>query len=127
MLEALDDFVSATLSPELQLELDHEDAAPRTSSGPCRTRTLGVQMVFSPRRTAAWTAARSTPTASARPPARHDIGLATAVFATFLGSDPIMVGSTEEQKKDWLGSISEQGTVFAYGATEPRRAPTSGP
>jgi alkylation response protein AidB-like acyl-CoA dehydrogenase len=51
--------------------------------------------------------------------ARHDIGLATAVFATFLGSDPVLVGATEDQKKEWLGRIAEQGIVFAYGATEP--------
>ncbi len=51
--------------------------------------------------------------------ARKDIGLATAVFATFLGSDPIVVGGTEEQKQEWLGAIAEQGIVFAYGATEP--------
>jgi hypothetical protein len=30
--------------------------------------------------------------------ARKDLGLGTAVFATFLGSDPIVVGATEEQK-----------------------------
>jgi alkylation response protein AidB-like acyl-CoA dehydrogenase len=51
--------------------------------------------------------------------ARHDIGLATAVFATFLGSDPVLVGATEEQKARWLGAIAEKGVVFAYGATEP--------
>jgi alkylation response protein AidB-like acyl-CoA dehydrogenase len=51
--------------------------------------------------------------------ARFDLGLATAVFATFLGSDPILVGATEEQKQTWLGRIAEQGIVFAYGATEP--------
>jgi alkylation response protein AidB-like acyl-CoA dehydrogenase len=41
------------------------------------------------------------------------------VFATALGSDPIVVGATEEQKADWLGRIAEQGVLFAYGATEP--------
>jgi alkylation response protein AidB-like acyl-CoA dehydrogenase len=51
--------------------------------------------------------------------ARKDIGLATAVFATFLGSDPIVVGATEEQKQEWLGAIAREGVVFAYGATEP--------
>ena len=50
---------------------------------------------------------------------RKDIGLATAVFATFLGSDPIVVGATEEQKQLWLGAIAREGVVFAYGATEP--------
>src|SRR5450755_1219632 len=51
--------------------------------------------------------------------ARIDLGVATAVLATFLGSDPITVGATPEQKKIWLTKIAEQGILFAYGATEP--------
>ena len=51
--------------------------------------------------------------------ARIDLGVATAVLATFLGSDPITVGATPEQKKLWLGRIAEEGLLFAYGATEP--------
>jgi alkylation response protein AidB-like acyl-CoA dehydrogenase len=41
------------------------------------------------------------------------------VLATFLGSDPITVGATPEQKKLWLGRIADEGLLFAYGATEP--------
>jgi alkylation response protein AidB-like acyl-CoA dehydrogenase len=41
------------------------------------------------------------------------------VLATFLGSDPITVGATPEQKKIWLSRIAEEGILFAYGATEP--------
>jgi len=41
------------------------------------------------------------------------------VFATFLGSDPILFGGTEEQKARWLGAIAEKGLLMAYGATEP--------
>jgi alkylation response protein AidB-like acyl-CoA dehydrogenase len=41
------------------------------------------------------------------------------LFATFLGSDPITVGATVEQKKKWLGRIADEGILFAYGATEP--------
>jgi len=51
--------------------------------------------------------------------ARIDLGVATAVLATFLGSDPITVGATAEQKKIWLTRIAEEGLLFAYGATEP--------
>src|SRR5438270_4904783 len=51
--------------------------------------------------------------------ARRDLGAATSLFATFLGSDPITVGATVEQKKKWLGRIAEEGILFAYGATEP--------
>ena len=48
-----------------------------------------------------------------------DLGLATSVLATFLGSDPIRVGGTEEQKREHMTRIAEEGVLFAYGATEP--------
>ena len=41
------------------------------------------------------------------------------MFATFLGTDPILVGGTPEQRKEWLGRIAEQGILLAYAATEP--------
>jgi alkylation response protein AidB-like acyl-CoA dehydrogenase len=48
-----------------------------------------------------------------------DLGIATSVLATFLGSDPITVGGTPEQRAQWLGRIAEEGILMAYGATEP--------
>jgi alkylation response protein AidB-like acyl-CoA dehydrogenase len=41
------------------------------------------------------------------------------VLATFLGSDPISVGGTDEQKRLYLSRIAEEGIMMAYGATEP--------
>lgn len=120
MLEALDDFIGASLTPALQLELDHEDRCPedivRAMSDP---ETLGVQLVFIPEEYGgmgggAWDSYRVCEAM-----ARKDIGLATAVFATFLGSDPIVFGGTPEQQEHWLGRIAGEGLVFAYGATEP--------
>ena len=120
MLEALTDFVDAALSPDLQLELDHEDRCPedivRAMSDPM---TLGVQLVFIPEEYGGMDGGAFDSYRVCEVMARKDIGLATAVFATFLGSDPIVVGATEEQKQEWLGAIAEQGVVFAYGATEP--------
>ena len=120
MLEALTDFVDAALSPDLQLELDHEDRCPedivRAMSDPM---TLGVQLVFIPEQYGGMDGGAFDSYRVCEAMARKDIGLATAVFATFLGSDPIVVGATEEQKQEWLGAIAEQGVVFAYGATEP--------
>jgi len=120
MLEALGDFVDASLSPELQLELDHDDRCPedivRAMSDPM---TLGVQLVFIPEQYGGMDGGAFDSYRVCEAMARKDIGLATAVFATFLGSDPIVVGATEEQKQEWLGAIAEHGVVFAYGATEP--------
>lgn len=51
--------------------------------------------------------------------ARIDLGVATAVLATFLGTDPIVVGATDEQKQHWMGRIADEGLVVAYAVTEP--------
>jgi alkylation response protein AidB-like acyl-CoA dehydrogenase len=51
--------------------------------------------------------------------ARVDLGISTGVLATFLGSDPILFGGTQEQKKKWMTRIGQEGLLMAYGATEP--------
>ena len=51
--------------------------------------------------------------------ARIDLGIATSVFATYLGIDPINVGGTPEQKRYWLSKIAKERLMVAYGATEP--------
>jgi alkylation response protein AidB-like acyl-CoA dehydrogenase len=119
MLEALDDFVAASLTPEKQLELDHEDVCPEDIVRAMCSDDLGVQLVFIPEAYGGMGGGAVDSYRVCERMARHDIGLATAVFATFLGSDPVLVGATEDQKKEWLGRIAEQGIVFAYGATEP--------
>ncbi len=49
---------------------------------------------------------------------RIDLGIATTVFATFLGVDPIRVGGTPEQNKKWMERIADEQMIVAYGATE---------
>ncbi len=51
--------------------------------------------------------------------ARIDLGIATSVFATFLGTDPLNVGGTEQQKEKWLKRIAKERLMVAYAATEP--------
>ncbi len=51
--------------------------------------------------------------------ARMDLGIATSVFATFLGTDPLKVGGTEEQKAKWMSKIAREKLLVAYAATEP--------
>jgi alkylation response protein AidB-like acyl-CoA dehydrogenase len=50
--------------------------------------------------------------------ARIDLGIATSVFATFLGSDPLSVGGTPVQKAYWFGRMAKENMLVAYGATE---------
>ncbi|MCJ8499299.1 acyl-CoA dehydrogenase [Desulfatitalea alkaliphila] len=47
------------------------------------------------------------------------LGVATGFFAIQLGTDPILVGATEEQKQRWLTRIADGDTLVAYAVTEP--------
>jgi len=51
--------------------------------------------------------------------AKLDLGVATAFLAIFLGTDPIVVGATEEQRTYWLRRIADEGLIVAYAVTEP--------
>jgi len=50
--------------------------------------------------------------------ARVDLGIATSIFATFLGSDPLAVGGTPAQKAKWFTRMAKENMLVAYGATE---------
>jgi len=46
------------------------------------------------------------------------LGIGTGFFAIQLGSEPIIVGGTEEQKSKWLGRVAEGNFLVAYAVTE---------
>ncbi len=119
MLEALGDYVSSALPEDRMLDLDREDTCPEDTVREMCSDALGVQLVFIPEEYGGMGGGAFDSYRVCEKMARFDIGLATSVFATFLGSDPILMGGTEEQRKEWLGRIAEEGIVFAYGATEP--------
>jgi alkylation response protein AidB-like acyl-CoA dehydrogenase len=118
MLEGLAEYIDDALPLQRQLELDHEDICPEDTVR-AMSADLGIQQVFVPEEFGGMGGGAFDSYRLCEVMARKDIGLATAVFATFLGSDPILVGATGEQKQQWLGRIAEDGIVFAYGATEP--------
>ncbi|HET7534753.1 MAG TPA: acyl-CoA dehydrogenase family protein [Nocardioidaceae bacterium] len=119
MLEALGDFVSAELPESRMLDLDHEDRCPEDTVRAMCSDALGVHLVFIPEEYGGLGGGAFDSYRVCERMARVDIGLGTSVFATFLGSDPILMGGTDDQRKEWLGRIAEQGTIFAYAATEP--------
>ena len=41
------------------------------------------------------------------------------MLAVALGSDPIRVGCTPEQRRRWLTRVANEGLIVAYGVTEP--------
>jgi acyl-CoA dehydrogenase len=119
MLEALRDFVGDALPESRQLELDHEDVCPEDLVRAMCGDQLGVQLVFIPEEYGGMGGGAFDVYRVCEQMARIDIGVATSVLATFLGSDPLFFGGTVQQQKTWLTRIAEQGILFAYGATEP--------
>ncbi len=119
-LKSLRDFAKKRLPDEELIALDERDECPveivRHMSDPDK---LGIQLLFIPEEYGGMGGSTFDVYLICEQMARIDLGVATSLFATFLGSDPITFGATPEQKKKWLGRIADEGILFAYGATEP--------
>src|SRR5271165_4931337 len=119
-LKSLRDFGKKRLPDEELIRLDERDECPlETVHDMCSPDKLGIQLLFVPEECGGMGGGAFDVYCICEEMARIDLGVATAVLATFLGSDPIFVGATPEQKKVWLTRIAEEGLLFAYGATEP--------
>jgi alkylation response protein AidB-like acyl-CoA dehydrogenase len=119
-LKSLRDFAKKRLPDETLRELDERDECPLDIvHHMCSPDKLGIQLLFVPEDCGGFGGGAFDVYLVCEEMAHIDLGVATAVLATFLGSDPITVGATPEQKKHWLTRIAEEGILFAYGATEP--------
>jgi alkylation response protein AidB-like acyl-CoA dehydrogenase len=119
-VKSLKDFAKKQLPDETLIELDARDECPiEIVRHMCSPDHLGIQLLFVPEEYGGFGGGAFDVYCVCEEMARIDLGVATSVLATFLGSDPITVGATPEQKKIWLSRIAEEGILFAYGATEP--------
>jgi alkylation response protein AidB-like acyl-CoA dehydrogenase len=119
-LKSLRDFAKKRLPDEVLRELDEKDECPlEIVHHMCSPDQLGIQLLFIPEDCGGFGGGAFDVYLVCEEMARIDLGVATAVLATFLGSDPVTVGATPEQKKFWLSRIANEGLLFAYGATEP--------
>jgi len=119
-LKSLHDFAKKRLPDEVLRDLDARDECPlEIVQHMCSPDKLGIQLLFIPEEFGGLGGGAFDVYVICEEMARIDLGIATSVLATFLGSDPITVGATPEQKKRWLTRIAEEGLLFAYGATEP--------
>jgi len=119
-LKSLKEFAKKRLPDEVLIDLDNKDECPiEIVRDMCSPDKLGIQLLFIPEEFGGMGGGTFDVYCICEEMARIDLGIATSVLATFLGSDPITVGATHEQKKLWLGRIADEGLLFAYGATEP--------
>jgi len=119
VIKTLKEFLAREAPLEKRLKWDAEDHCPvevvKAMLGPA----VGLHLVFLPAECdgmggGAWDVCRMSCEF-----AKIDIGLATAMLAVALGSDPIRVGCTPEQQQKWLSRVANEGLIVAYGVTEP--------
>ena len=119
-LKSLKEFAKKRLPDETLIELDERDECPlEVVRDMCSPDKLGIQLLFIPEEFGGMGGGTFDVYCICEEMARIDLGVATSVLATFLGSDPITVGATQDQKRIWLSRIADEGLLFAYGATEP--------
>src|SRR5579859_4537439 len=119
-LKSLKQFAKKRLPDEVLIDLDERDECPiEIVRDMCSPDKLGIQLLFIPEEFGGMGGGTFDVYCICEEMARIDLGIATSVLATFLGSDPITVGATPEQKTIWLSRIADEGLLFAYGATEP--------
>jgi len=119
-VKSLKEFAKKRLPDDVLIELDARDECPiEIVRDMCSPDKLGIQLLFIPEEFGGMGGGTFDVYCICEEMARIDLGIATSVLATFLGSDPITVGATPEQKKLWLSRIADEGLLFAYGATEP--------
>ena len=121
VLATLAKYAQRRLPDSYLLELDQKDEFPRkVLKDLYDQRQLGLHLLFIPEEYGGLGGGAYDIYRVSEVMAGIDLGIATAVLATFLGSDPITVGGTPEQKQHWMGRIAEEGLLVAYGATEPQ-------
>jgi len=119
-LESLKDFAASRLPEKKVLELDATEEFPvDIVREMCNPGGLGIQLLFIEEEFEGMGGGAFDVYRVCEELARVDLGVATGVLATFLGSDPIIFGGTYEQKKLWMTRIGQEGLLMAYGATEP--------
>ncbi|MBT6714888.1 MAG: acyl-CoA dehydrogenase, partial [Elusimicrobiaceae bacterium] len=119
MLESLKRYAQKHISFDFLREHDAENKFPaELLKDMYDPKVLGVHLLLIPVEYGGLAGSTSDIWRICEALARIDLGIATGVFATFLGSDPLNVGGTEEQKAKWFQKIAKEKLFVAYGATE---------
>jgi len=107
------------LTKEIISEFDQKEIFPEETIRKMLGPEIGLQLLFIPEAYGGMGGGALDCCAVTREMSRICLGIATAFFAIQLGSDPLVVGGTEEQKSKWLGAIAEGKALVAYAVTEP--------
>ena len=119
VVQTLRKVVERELPASRILELDAKDEFPADSIQKLLSPDVGLHLIFLPEEVGGLGGGARDICRVSEEMAAADLGVATAFLAICLGTDPILVGGTPEQKEKWLTRIATEGMIVAYGVTEP--------
>lgn len=119
VVETVRQLKKKMLTQEKILAWDKNETFPEAEVRKMLGPDIGLQLLFIPEEYGGMGGGARDCCAVTQEMSKICLGVATAFFAIQLGTDPILVGATHEQKEKWLGRIAEGSTLVAYGVTEP--------
>jgi alkylation response protein AidB-like acyl-CoA dehydrogenase len=119
VIQTLRQVVGRELPDAKIMELDDKDEFPTDLIKKLLSPEVGLHLIFLPEEHGGLGGGARDICRVSEEMAVWDLGVATAFLAICLGTDPILVGGTPDQKKKWLAKIATEGMIVAYGVTEP--------
>ncbi len=118
VLDTIRSLRKKLLTKDRILEWDKQEYFPEEVIREMLGPEIGLQLVFIPEEYGGMGGGARDSCAVTRETSKICLGISTAFFALQLGSDPILVGATDEQKAKWLGLIADGESLVAYAVTE---------
>ena len=119
VIDTIRQFKKRILTKESILKFDKEEIFPEKIVRSMLGTDIGLQLLFIPEAYGGLGGGALDCFEVIREISSICLGIATGFFAVQLGSDPLLVGATEEQKQKWLGAIAKGDVLVAYAVTEP--------
>ncbi len=119
VIQTLRKVVARELPDSKVLEFDEKDIFPEDVVRKLLSPDVGLHLIFLPEENCGLGGGARDICRVSEEMATWDLGVATAFLAISLGTDPILVGGTPEQKNKWINRIATEGMIVAYGVTEP--------
>jgi alkylation response protein AidB-like acyl-CoA dehydrogenase len=119
IVKTLQEFTEREAPLDRRLKWDETDTCPADVVRAMLSPEVGLHLVFLPEEYGGMGGGAYDIYRLSCEFAKIDLGLATSMLAVALGTDPVRVGCTHEQKAKWITRIAEEGLIVAYGVTEP--------
>ncbi len=119
VLDLVEQIHERMLPPEKLRAWDQDEVFPEDVIRELLGPKIGLQLLFIPEEYGGMGGGARDVAAVSEAMARICLGVGTAFLAIHLGTDPILVGATAEQKAKWLGRLAAGEAIVAYAATEP--------